>query len=218
MLEPKVSHWASPEDGAHRRPRCRCANGKQNPDFVQKVILTIDGGVRGHYYLSMTLTTEHVQTRPPTWNAAAAAAVQKIETRQSLVPGLALLELRLAFNRVEGYFDISPQDHEKLAELWAAVGHTAMRYAANSGSGFTGEELTSTLVRKQRDYGHDNIQRFGTYGVIVRCHDKIARLENLQATGKDPQNESVRDNIMDVSGYAAIGIMLETGTFGLSLE
>jgi len=161
---------------------------------------------------------EHVQTRPPTWNAAAAAAVREIETRQSPIPGLAIMEVRLVFNRLEGYFDISPLDHEKLAELWTAVGHAAMRYASNSGSAFTGEELTSTLIRKQRDYGHDNIRRFGTYGVIVRCHDKIARLENLQATGQAPQNESVRDNIMDVSGYAAIGIMLETDTFELSLE
>ncbi len=161
---------------------------------------------------------EHIHAHPATWNAAAAVAVHEIETCPSTVPGLSIIELRLAFNRVEGYFDISPLDHEKLAELWAIVGHAAMRYASNSGSGFTGGELTSTLIRKQRDYGHDNIRRFGTYGVIVRCHDKIARLENLQATGQDPQNESVRDNIMDVSGYAAIGIMLETGTFEKELE
>ena len=166
----------------------------------------------------MKLITEHIQTHPATWNAAAAVAVHDIETRQSMLPGFYIAEVRLAFNRVEDYFEISPLDHEKMAELWAAVGNTAMRYAINSGSGFTGGELTSTLIRKQRDYGHDNIRRFGTYGVIVRCHDKIARLENLQATGQDPQNESVRDNIMDVSGYAAIGIMLETGTFEKELE
>lgn len=165
----------------------------------------------------MTSITEQVQAPPFTWNAAAAVAVREIETRQSPVPGLAILELRLAFNRLEGHYDISPMDHEKMAELWAIVGHTAMRYASNSGSGFTGGELTSTLIRKQRDYGHDNIRRFGTYGVIVRCHDKIARLENLKATGQDPQNESVRDNIMDVAGYSAIGIMLETDTFELHL-
>lgn len=162
--------------------------------------------------------TEHIQSHPATWNAAAAVAVHDIETRQSMLPGFYIAEVRLAFSRVEGCFEISPLDHEKMAELWAAVGNTAMRYAINSGSGFTGGELTSTLIRKQRDYGHDNIRRFGTYGVIVRCHDKIARLENLQATGQDPQNESVRDNIMDVSGYAAIGIMLETGTFENKLE
>jgi hypothetical protein len=165
----------------------------------------------------MTPITEHIQAPPSTWNAAAAAAVQKIEVWPAPMPGLTLLEVRLAFNKLEGYFDISPVDHEKLAELWAEVGHAAMRYASNSGIGFAGEDLTSTLVRKQRDYGHNNILRFGTYGVIVRCHDKIARLEHLKATGQDPQNESVRDNVMDVSGYAAIGIMLETDTFELPL-
>ena len=166
----------------------------------------------------MNLITQHIQAPPSTWNAAAAAAVQKIEDHPSSMPGITLTEIRFTFNKLEDYFDISPMDHEKIAELWALVGHAAMKYAANSGSRFTREDLTSTLVRKQRDYGHHNILRFGTYGVIVRCHDKIARLEHLKATGQDPQNESVRDNVMDVSGYAAIGIMLETGTFEKELE
>lgn len=101
---------------------------------------------------------------------------------------------------------------------WSDVGNVAARYAANSGHRFTQDELVETLVRKQRDYGHNNILRFGTYGVIVRCHDKIARLEHLLENGKTPQNESIKDNLMDVAGYAAIGIMLNHGWFEKELK
>ena len=83
------------------------------------------------------------------------------------------------------------------------------------------EELTnhivSILVRKQRDYGHSNIARFGRAGLLVRCHDKVARLENLLTSGRVPENESVVDNFTDVIGYAAIGIMWENGWFLLEL-
>jgi hypothetical protein len=165
----------------------------------------------------MTSTTEDIYTFPTTWNAAAATAATAIWDYPFSHPGIALNEIRLTFNRVEQAFDANPEDTNMLAELWSSLGNVAARYASNSGSRFTAEELTHTLVRKQRDYGHHNILRFGTYGVIVRCHDKIARLEHLQATGQSPQNESVRDNIMDVAGYSAIGIMLATSTFELPL-
>ena len=80
------------------------------------------------------------------------------------------------------------------------------------------EEISKILVKKQTDYGHDNISRFGRVGLLVRVHDKVARLENLTARGLDPANESLTDNYIDVIGYAAIGMMVENGTFLLDLE
>jgi hypothetical protein len=80
------------------------------------------------------------------------------------------------------------------------------------------KDISDVLVRKQRDYGHENISRFGRIGLLVRCHDKVARLENLEAKGVDPQNESVSDNYMDVIGYSAIGMMWERGWFKLQLS
>jgi len=76
------------------------------------------------------------------------------------------------------------------------------------------------LVRKQTDYGHENIRRFGRIGLIVRMHDKVARLENLVARGAidDPRNESIFDNVVDVMGYSAIGIMWESDSFLLPLR
>jgi hypothetical protein len=79
------------------------------------------------------------------------------------------------------------------------------------------DQISSILVRKQRDYGHTNIARFGRAGLLVRCHDKVARLENLLGAGRAPENETVADNFIDVIGYAAIGIMWENDWFLLPL-
>jgi hypothetical protein len=56
---------------------------------------------------------------------------------------------------------------------------------------------------------------------MVRMHDKVARLENLLLSndgGGKPQNESIQDNLLDVVGYAAIGIMWESMTFLMPLK
>lgn len=77
------------------------------------------------------------------------------------------------------------------------------------------EELTSTVVRKQKDYGPNNIRKspFGPLiGLTVRLYDKIARLANL-STGKKPNNESLRDTFVDIAGYGLIGLMILDGTF-----
>jgi hypothetical protein len=80
------------------------------------------------------------------------------------------------------------------------------------------EEITETLIRKQSDYGHHNIARFGRRGLVVRTHDKIARLKNLHLTrsGK-AANESLTDTYTDIVGYSAIGMMWERGWFLLDL-
>lgn len=78
-------------------------------------------------------------------------------------------------------------------------------------------DLHALLIRKQRDYGHENILRFGRDGLLVRVHDKVARLENLTAKGVEPENEAVLDTFADIIGYSAIGIMVARGTFPLPL-
>jgi hypothetical protein len=80
------------------------------------------------------------------------------------------------------------------------------------------EQITETLIRKQHDYGHHNISRFGRHGLLVRVHDKIARLKNLMLKSASPNNESISDTYTDIVGYSAIGIMWERGWFGLELE
>lgn len=81
------------------------------------------------------------------------------------------------------------------------------------------EDTLSTLIKKQTDYGHHNIARFGRHGILVRCHDKIARLKNLHLTrGGNAANEALSDTYVDIMGYSAIGMMWERGWFLLSLD
>lgn len=78
-------------------------------------------------------------------------------------------------------------------------------------------DVVELVCRKQHDYGHQNILRFGLDGIIVRLSDKLARLENLLARDLSPANESIKDTWDDVIGYSLIAIMLVRGTFLLPL-
>ena len=78
--------------------------------------------------------------------------------------------------------------------------------------------IANIVVRKQRDYGPANITTFGLEGVMIRLSDKINRLINLLQNQKDPENESVEDTLIDISGYAIIGLMLQHKTFTQPLK
>ena len=77
-------------------------------------------------------------------------------------------------------------------------------------------EIAELVINKQRDYGHDNINAFGEFGVLVRTNDKVARLRNLQ--GKEGVTEPRIDAWKDIGGYAIIALMLDEGTFQLDLK
>ena len=68
--------------------------------------------------------------------------------------------------------------------------------------------------KKQRDYGPENIAKFGLTGVLVRSSDKIERLINLQAISidsvqyKPAANESIEDSWQDLSVYGVIARVL----------
>lgn len=77
-------------------------------------------------------------------------------------------------------------------------------------------ELVELICKKQHDYGHDNINAFGEFGLLVRTNDKIARLKNL--IGKEGITEPRVDAWKDIAGYAIIALMLDRGYFNLGLE
>ena len=73
------------------------------------------------------------------------------------------------------------------------------------------EEYVNLFYHKHRDYGPGNIAAFGEIGVVVRLSDKMERLKNLLKNGLDPNNESLRDTVLDILGYAAILLMVMDG-------
>ena len=82
----------------------------------------------------------------------------------------------------------------------------------------TAESLLPLLRAKQMDYGYGNINRFGRDGIIVRIHDKIARIENLISKGADSSNEPLADSFTDLVGYCVIGMMVEYDIFNLPMR
>ena len=77
-------------------------------------------------------------------------------------------------------------------------------------------EIAELVINKQRDYGHDNINAFGEFGVLVRTNDKVARLRNLH--GREGVTEPRIDAWRDIGGYAILALMLDDGTFQLDLK
>jgi len=70
------------------------------------------------------------------------------------------------------------------------------------------KEAIELFSRKNGDYG-DAFATYGTVGVIVRMGDKIQRLLSVSSKGVALVNsESLRDTLIDLHNYAAMGIML----------
>ena len=70
------------------------------------------------------------------------------------------------------------------------------------------EEALELFAKKNADYG-DAFANYGSVGVIVRLGDKIQRLMSVSKNGVTLVNtESLRDTLIDLHNYAAMGIML----------
>lgn len=114
--------------------------------------------------------------------------------------------------------DFSPA----VVNQWKAIGADAIsidhqRATRDGFQPLTVSTVVGTLIKKQHDYGHENIRRFGRSGLIMRCHDKVARLKNLYGADLVPNHESINDTLLDIVGYATIGIMWEQEKFLLPL-
>ena len=69
----------------------------------------------------------------------------------------------------------------------------------------TGLEL---FTKKNTDYG-DAFAKFGLIGVLMRIEDKIQRSLSITNNGVNlVDDESIRDTLLDLHNYAAMGLML----------
>ena len=70
------------------------------------------------------------------------------------------------------------------------------------------KEAFELFCKKNQDYG-DSFATYGTVGIIVRMGDKIQRLLSVSEKGVTMVNtESLRDTLIDLHNYAAMGVML----------
>lgn len=66
------------------------------------------------------------------------------------------------------------------------------------------------FARKNADYG-DAFAKFGLIGVLMRIEDKIQRALSISNSGITLVNdEGLRDTLLDLHNYAAMGLMLTT--------
>lgn len=82
--------------------------------------------------------------------------------------------------------------------------------------------IATTVIKKQNDYGPENVAKFGMWGLIVRLHDKIARFENLMSKNRSGKNavsdETIYDTLLDIIGYSTVAILWSYGWFFLPLN
>lgn len=169
----------------------------------------------------------NVTSEITTWNQAAIHAARVIFTTM-YSQGLKIEDIRTYLDRFIQQVQsgsVSPRqmsmNWSNLGAITLSAGTTAKVFPHRDHRDFEVYEglLSETITRKQRDYGPDAITRFGSIGILVRVHDKVARLENLAAKNSDtPENESIRDNYLDLLGYAALGIILENSQFFLPIH
>lgn len=82
-------------------------------------------------------------------------------------------------------------------------------------------EVAEVVIKKQRDYGKDNILKSpvgAELGIIVRLGDKINRLGNLYTKHQNPENEPIDDSWRDIIGYSLVALMVRNKTFELPME
>lgn len=82
--------------------------------------------------------------------------------------------------------------------------------------------VSATVIRKQHDYGPQNVAKFGMWGLIVRLHDKIARLDNLLSTKRSGFNsvsdETIYDTLLDIVGYSTVAMLWINNWFLLPMK
>lgn len=168
--------------------------------------------------MAVPKTETTTEITPTTWEDAAEQAVATIWAMKRRKPRTDVDQLRAD---LDGFIDSmfhAPSGYARAQTEWSIIGGGAVEMAAEGEYEYiSAKTVHATLIRKQADYGHENIRRFGRQGLLVRLHDKVARLENLLATNAEPHNESIEDTLLDIIGYAAIGIMWERQQFMLPL-
>lgn len=68
------------------------------------------------------------------------------------------------------------------------------------------DDVTETLICKNTDYG--NVwEKNGVVGLLVRLGDKLTRLETISNRRALVADETVRDTLVDIIGYATLAIL-----------
>lgn len=74
------------------------------------------------------------------------------------------------------------------------------------------DEARALFKQKNADYG-DAFATYGIVGVLIRIQDKINRFINVSKKGLElVKDETIRDTLLDLHNYSAMGIMMNEST------
>lgn len=156
-----------------------------------------------------------------TWEMAAYDSTEELYSDINALAEYSIKNLR---ETIDSYIDskeyldsdgVMTQDHKN---RWVLLSSNAIRIAKEFDATYllTSSEILNTVIRKQRDYGHKNISKFGITGLVIRVHDKVARVENLMKKDNHINaviDETMLDTLMDIIGYSIIAYMWLNNTF-----
>lgn len=189
------------------------------------------------------LKTRESSTDPTTWDQAAFNASEELFTSIKLYDSNSPLTTNINKSNIENIrflideyvsgklylreasqpiSKVTYMDHSMHKYYWKMISYNTTQVAINL-NGDVGpiNGILQTVIKKQKDYGHYNIAKFGITGLVIRLHDKIARLENLLKKDNfqnSVEDESILDTMLDIIGYSIIAFMWLDGTFMLDLE
>ncbi len=63
------------------------------------------------------------------------------------------------------------------------------------------QHVQAILEKKNKDYGDENLVKYGKLGIIVRISDKMSRLSNLLENAPEIREETFNDTLIDIVGY-----------------
>jgi len=72
-------------------------------------------------------------------------------------------------------------------------------------------EIFYLFCSKHQDYGPNNIAAMGVDGIVSMLKSKVERLDRLHTQKVDPNNETLRDTVLDIADYGIILLLVMDG-------
>ena len=173
--------------------------------------------------LTMSVTLRRRYEMATTWDQS---ATQWCTHLGSLAKPNNKIDFAALHDRIDALIGITFHNNlEPNPEAFSAIALPVVSYL-RAHDWWDSAEMARLLARKQHDYGHKNITRFGLKGIVVRLTDKYERLTNLQFTKDFLEdggavaplvNETIADTLHDIIGYCVVALMVLDDTFKLSL-
>ena len=72
------------------------------------------------------------------------------------------------------------------------------------------DAIHKTFKSKRQDYGQTTtmlLKKYGPVSMLTLLYTKLERIDNLTMNNKTPNNESVRDSLLDLANYCIIWLV-----------